>query len=141
MADGTGLPPGEGRVEHGRLIYAAKCAACHGENAEGGAEIGLVGRIPADAFPFADSLNAPRRIGNYWPYAPTLFDYIRRSMPLDRPGSLTDEEVYSLTAFLLYKNEIISEDAVMNAETLPRVEMPARDRFVPDDRLNYQVVR
>lgn len=141
MADGTGLPPGNGTVTHGAEIYAVKCSACHGPDGEGGAEIGLVGRQPNDAFPFAEDQTAPRRIGSYWPYAPTLFDYIRRSMPFDRPGSMTDDEVYSVTAFLLYQNDLISEDAVMNAETLPAVDMPARDRFVPDDRLNYQVVR
>lgn len=141
MSDGIGLPPGSGTVAHGADIYGAKCASCHGPDGEGGAEIGLVGRQPNDSFPFAEDPAAPRRIGSYWPYAPTLFDYVRRSMPFDQPGSLSDEEVYSITAFLLYKNELVPEDAVMDAETLPAVHMPARDRFVPDDRLNYDVVR
>ena len=140
LPDGTGLPLGSGRVAAGEVIYAAKCAACHGAEGEGSTANALVGRQPDDAFPFAEDQEAPRVIGSYWPYATTIFDYVRRSMPYDRPGSLTDDEVYSLTAFLLFKNEIITEDAVMSAETLPKVRMPARDRYVPDDRLEHQVV-
>jgi S-disulfanyl-L-cysteine oxidoreductase SoxD len=127
--DGTGLPPGQGTVADGATVYAAQCAACHGPRGEG-TPVGdrLVGNDPLTATGWG------RTIGNYWPYAPTVFDYIRRAMPFDQPGSLTDEEVYAVTAFLLHLNEIIPEDAVMNARTLPLVEMPARDRFVPDDR-------
>lgn len=128
--DGTGLPPGRGTVAEGRTIYAAHCAACHGADGEGVQGVGnrLVGREPID------STGWNRTIGNYWPYAPTVFDYVRRAMPFDRPGSLTDEEVYALTAYLLHLNEVVPADAVMDASTLPQVRMPARDRFVRDDR-------
>ncbi|CAN5425860.1 hypothetical protein BH24GEM3_BH24GEM3_19870 [soil metagenome] len=95
----------------------------------------LVGREPID------STGWNRTIGNYWPYATSVFDYIRRAMPFDRPGSLTDEEVYALTAYLLHLNEIIPADAVMNAQTLPQVRMPARGRFVLDDREGSTRVR
>ena len=80
-------------------------------------------------------------IGNYWPYATTIYDYINRAMPATAPGSLTPDEVYSLVAYLLYRNEIIAEDVVMNAKTLPQVKMPARDRFIPDNRLESSEVR
>lgn len=127
--DGAGLPAGRGTVEEGAATYAALCSSCHGERGEGtAAGLRLVGREPVD------STGLNRTIGNFWPYATTLFDYTRRTMPFDRPGSLTDEEVYSVTAFLLYLNEIIPEDAAMDAATLPQVVMPARDRFVLDDR-------
>jgi S-disulfanyl-L-cysteine oxidoreductase SoxD len=129
LPDGTGLPPGEGTVESGASLYRAQCASCHGVEGEGTpAGNRLVGWEPIDGTGWN------RTIGNYWPYATTLFDYIRRTMPFEAPGSLTDEEVYALTAYLLHRNEIIPADGVMNRGTLPRVEMPARDRFVPDDR-------
>jgi S-disulfanyl-L-cysteine oxidoreductase SoxD len=129
LPDGTGLPPGDGTVESGASLYQAECASCHGVDGEGTpAGNRLVGREPVDGTGWN------RTIGNYWPYATTVFDYVRRTMPFEAPGSLTDEEVYALTAYLLHRNEIIPADAVMNRETLPRVEMPARDRFVPDDR-------
>lgn len=133
--DGLGLPPGSGSVAEGAEVYAARCAVCHGATGREGPEDELVGTEPAD-FPFGDdpaSLGA-RTIGTYWPYATTLFDYIRRAMPLNEPGSLSNEEVYALTAWLLSQNDVIAEDAVMNATTLPQVRMPARDRFVRDDR-------
>lgn len=135
--DGTGLPPGQGTGAGGAVLYAAKCAACHGADGEGVRGVGdrLVGREPID------STGWNRTIGNYWPYATSVFDYIRRAMPFDRPGSLTDEEVYALTAYLLHLNEIIPADAVMNAQSLPQVQMPARDRFVLDDRESSTRVR
>ena len=93
-----------------------------------------MGRIPGDSFPFAHEEKAVKTIGNYWPYATTLYDYMRRTMPQTSPGSLTPDELYALTAFLLSKNEIVAADASMNRATLPQVRMPARSRFVPDDR-------
>ena len=135
MPDGTGLPPGSGTVQEGAEVYAAACATCHGPSGEGAANDQLVGTTAVRG------IDDPMTIGNYWPYATTLFDYIRRAMPYDRPGSLTDDEVYALVAWLLHQNEIISADVSMDAQSLPRVEMPARDRFVPDDRLQYQEVR
>jgi cytochrome c len=128
MPDGEGLPAGSGTVAEGAELYAVQCAACHGFNGEGGLNDRLVMHSPNET------------VGNYWPYATTVFDYIRRSMPYNLPGSLEDDEVYALTAHLLYLNNIIPEDAEMNAETLPKVEMPARGKFVVDDRQNYQEV-
>lgn len=126
--DGTGLPPGSGTVAEGREVYDLQCVACHGPTGTEGPNDRLVGTEPWVDYP------SGRAIGNYWPYATTLFDYIRKAMPQLTPGSLSENEVYAVIAYLLYLNELVPEDAVMNAETLPRVEMPARDRFVVDDR-------
>ncbi len=143
MPDGTGLPPGSGTVARGAKIYAAKCMACHGASAQGGPFDRLVGREPREGFPFGKHPQETwaRTIGNYWPYATTLYDYINRAMPFDAPNSLEPDEVYSLVAYLLFLNEIIPEDVVMNAQTLPKVEMPARDRFVPDNRKGGTEIR
>lgn len=132
--DGTGLPPGRATPAEGAPLYAARCAACHGRTGREGPSDILVGRLPGDGFPFGRDPRIPKTIGNYWPYATTLFDYLRRAMPLDDPGSLTDEEVYRLTAYLLFLNQLIPADAVIDAASLPAVTMPARDRFVPDPR-------
>src|SRR6185369_13209373 len=121
----------------GATLFAAKCANCHGSAAEGTpVAVALVGRNPGDAFDFAVSRDKERTktVGNYWPYATTLYDYIHRAMPFDKPGSLAPDEVYSLVAFVLARNGIVKDDAVIDARTLPAVRMPARDRFVPDDR-------
>lgn len=134
MPDGTGLPEGEGTVAEGEEIYYRMCAACHGVTGTEGPDDRLVGREPREGFPFGDTRGLTKTIGNYWPYATTLYDYTYRAMPFDAPGTLEPDEVYALVAFVLFKNEIVGEDAVMNRETLPRVQMPARDRFVPDDR-------
>lgn len=134
MPDGTGLPEGEGTVAKGEELYYQLCASCHGVTGAEGPNDVLVGREPREGFPFGETPGSTRTIGNYWPYATTLYDYTNRAMPFDEPGSLEPDEVYSLVAFLLYKNEIIEEDVVMNRNTLPEVAMPARDRFVPDDR-------
>jgi cytochrome c len=132
--DGVGLPPGRGTSADGAPIYAARCASCHGKTGKEGPNDVLVGRLPNDAFPFAKDPRAPKTIGSYWPYATTVFDYIRRAMPPDKPGSLRDEEVYGLVAYLLSLNELIPADAVVDATSLPKVKMPAHDRFVPDSR-------
>ena len=132
--DGVGLPPGQGTAADGAPIYAARCASCHGRTGKEGPNDVLVGRLPGDAFPFAKDPRAPKTIGSYWPYATTVFDYIRRAMPPDKPGSLRDDEVYGLVAYLLSLNELIAPDAVVDATSLPKVKMPARDRFVPDTR-------
>ena len=132
--DGVGLPPGRGTSADGAPVYAARCASCHGKTGNEGPNDVLVGRIPGDAFPFAKDPRAPKTIGSYWPYATTVFDYIRRAMPPDKPGSLRDDEVYGLTAYLLFLNELVPADAVIDAATLPKVKMPAHDRFVPDSR-------
>ena len=132
--DGTGLPPGGATSAEGAPIYAARCAACHGKTGKEGPNDRLVGRLPNDAFPFGREASVPHTIGNYWPYATTVFDYIRRAMPPDAPGSLKDNDVYALTAFLLYLNELVPADAVIDAKTLPNVKMPARERFVVSPR-------
>lgn len=139
--DGRGLPPGRGTARDGAAVYVAKCAACHGMKGEGLSADRLVGRNPGDRFDFATTPTLLRTIGSYWPYATTLFDYTRRTMPFPEPGSLEDDEVYSLVAYLLFLNDIIGEDAVMDRETLPGVRMPARDRFVPDDRTGGPTIR
>jgi S-disulfanyl-L-cysteine oxidoreductase SoxD len=121
--DGEGLPPGRGTVSAGEQVYVSKCAACHGPTGTEGPMDRLVGgTLPV------------KTIGSYWPYATTVFDYIRRAMPFDRPGSLTDQEVYAVTAWLLFKNQIIAADQVIDAQTLPQIRMPNRDGFVPDPR-------
>ena len=132
---GKNLPPGQGTVADGKLVFAAKCAACHGAAGEGTPPLypKLVDREPAD-FSFDTDFKITHTIGNYWPYATTLYDYINRAMPLTAPGSLTPSEIYSVTAYLLAANGVIAEDAIMDATTLPKVKMPARDRFVVDDR-------
>jgi len=132
--DGAGLPPGRGTSADGAPIYAARCAGCHGKTGKEGPNDVLVGRLPGDAFTFARDPKAPKTIGSYWPYATTVFDYIRRAMPPDKPGSLQDDEVYGLTAYLLSLNELIAADAVIDAASLPKVKMPAHDHFVPDTR-------
>jgi S-disulfanyl-L-cysteine oxidoreductase SoxD len=134
MPDGTGLPAGRGTSTEGAPIYASKCAACHGTTGKEGPNDILVGHEPRVGFPFSQDPKLPHTIGNYWPYATTVFDYIRRAMPPTAPGSLTDGEVYSLTAFLLHANELVGADAVMDRTTLPGVKMPAREHFVPDAR-------
>jgi mono/diheme cytochrome c family protein len=139
--DGADAPPGSGSVAEGRVVYDAKCAVCHGPTGREGPNPQLVGREPRDGFPFAETRGIVKTVGNYWPYATTVFDYVNRTMPLSAPGSLTDDEVYAVTAYVLFLNEIISENSVMNAETLPAVVMPARDRFVPDDRVGGPEVR
>ena len=134
---GAGLPAGQGSWATGKPLYAAKCSMCHGVNGEGGGAgfyPTLIGAQPRDSFPFAHDVKIPHTIGNYWPYATTVYDYIHRAMPYTAPGSLKPDEVYSIVAYLLAENQVIPRDAVMNATTLPKVKMPAHDHFVPDDR-------
>jgi cytochrome c len=140
MPDGTGLPPGGGTAADGAPIYASQCANCHGDTGQKGRDW-LAGRQPEDAFPFGQQPRERKTIGSYWPYATTLFDYIRRAMPQNAPGSLGDDQLYALTAHLLNLNGIIEVNTEMNAQSLPRVRMPARDRFVPDDRRGGEEVR
>ena len=132
---GTGLPPGEGTASAGAAIFAQKCAVCHGPHGEGqGPYPQLIGRVPPPGFAFATDVKAPKTIGNYWPYATTVYDYVHRAMPFNAPGSLTPSETYGIVAYLLSANGIIPASAVMNAKSLPAVRMPARSHFVPDNR-------
>jgi cytochrome c len=129
-ADGQGLPDGGGTASAGQPIFAQKCAGCHGANAEGTQS----GPRLVDPTPFTVGTNQPT-IGNYWPYATTVWDYIHRAMPFDAPGSLSNDEVYALTAYLLAQNGIISADDRMDAQSLPAVQMPNRASFTaPDPR-------
>src|SRR5262245_7785488 len=123
--DGSGLPPGSGTSAAGAPVYAAKCLACHGDKGAGQPNDRLVGGQGTLASP------APvKTIGSFWPYATTVFDYVRRAMPYNAPHSLTNDEVYALTAYLLHHNGVITEGDVMNAQTLPRVKMPNRENFI-----------
>jgi cytochrome c len=122
--DGSGLPPGQGTAVEGKAIYDALCASCHGPKGTGGSAGELAG---------GSSLTGPhpdKTIGTYWPYATTIFDFVRRSMPLNAPRSLSDDQVYAVTAYLLHINGIVGEQAEMNAKSLPEVKMPNRDGFV-----------
>ena len=139
--DGHGLPEGEGNVRQGEQIYREKCIACHGENGMGGPFDTLVGRLADDAFPFALDPGVVKTIGNYWPYTTTLYDYINRAMPHNAPGSLGNDEVYALVAYLLHQNNIVPADIVLSADNLATITMPARYRFVPDNRRGGPEVR
>jgi S-disulfanyl-L-cysteine oxidoreductase SoxD len=141
MPNGTGLPDGRGTVAEGAATYAAKCASCHGKAGEGGPFDRLVGRDSGEGFAFAKDARLVKTIGNYWPYATTLFDYTARSMPFAQPGTLSANEVYGLVAYLLSLNKIVPDDAVMDKGSLPKVVMPARDRFVMDNRAGGKVVK
>lgn len=121
MPDGTGLPDGRGTVERGRALYKNQCVQCHGADGRGADYDALAG-------------TAAYTVGNFWPYATTLYDYIYRAMPQAVPGSLPADDVYSLTAFVLYLNDLLPADGFLDRDSLPRIEMPGRDRFVYDDR-------
>ena len=138
---GTGLPPGRGTYEAGARVYAAQCAVCHGARGEGVApNPRLVGAEPKD-FGFGRDRKLVKTVGNYWPYATTLYDYVNRTMPFNAPGTLRPDEVYSVIAWLLAENEVVPRTAVMDARSLPRVQMPARGRFVRDNRTGGPVFR
>src|SRR5215510_2807071 len=123
--DGTGLPPGNGTPEQGAVVYTQKCQSCHGEKGAGKPNDPLVGGQGT-----LTNKEPVRTIGSYWPYATTVFDYVRRAMPYTESKSLTNEEVYAVTAYLLHLNGIIGAQDAMNAESLPQVEMPNRDNFI-----------
>jgi S-disulfanyl-L-cysteine oxidoreductase SoxD len=127
--DGQGLPPGSGSVQEGRMIFAEKCASCHGEKGEGGVGDRLVGGQGTLA-----SAKPVKTVGSFWPYAPTLFDYIRRAMPMNAPQSLDNQEVYALSAYILNLNGLVADDATLDAKSLSAIKMPNRDGFVPDPR-------
>jgi len=124
LPDGTGLPPGSGTPAQGAPIFAQKCAMCHGENGKGGIA------APVTNFSPKATLDGGKSIANFWPYATTVFDFIRRAMPYNKPRSLSDQEVYALTAYILRLNDLIADGAVIDAKTLPQVKMPNRDNFI-----------
>ena len=133
--DGEGLPPGSGSVSEGEQVYRATCVACHGPTGTEGPNDRLVGTEPWEAWP------ATRTVGNYWPYATTLYDYIRKAMPQTTPGSLSPDETYAVIAYVLHLNDILPADAELDATSLAAIVMPARDRFVPDDRRGGAEIR
>jgi S-disulfanyl-L-cysteine oxidoreductase SoxD len=124
---GAGLPRGGGTAREGARVYEQKCVACHGAKGAGKPADALVGGRGTLA-----SKAPVRTVGSYWPHATTLFDYVRRAMPITSPLSLSDDEVYAVSAYVLFLNGIVGEDAPMNAQTLPQVKMPNRDGFVSD---------
>ncbi len=135
--DGTGLPPGEGSVAEGEGLYEAQCASCHGLFGEG------EGRWPiiAGGEGTLDTAHPEKTVGSYWPYASTLWDYIHRAMPYPAPQSLTDDEVYSISAYVLYLNDIVDDDFVANKETFAAVKMPNEPNFYIDNRPDVQNTR
>lgn len=129
---GEGLPPGGGTVALGATVYAASCAACHGDDLQGGSQAGQDGEALVGGRGTLQSAEPVKTVESYWPYATTIFDYVKRAMPMDEPGSLSDEQIYCLTAFILFKAHIIDDDTVIDAKTLPLVQMPNRHGFVTD---------
>ncbi len=131
LPNGAGLPVGHGDAAQGKIIYEQKCKECHGEHGEG-----QPGKYPALAGGVGNltSLKPVKTVGSYWPYATTLFDYVRRAMPYDHPRSLSVDEVYSAAAYVLFLSGIVTETQELNEKTLPQVKMPNRDGFVPDAR-------
>jgi cytochrome c len=125
MPDGTGLPPGSGTPAQGAKIFAEKCVACHGENGKGGLYAALIGGLP-----LTSGIDTPKTIANFWGYSTIVFDFIRRAMPYQQPRTLTNDEAYALTAYVLALNKIIGENDTMSARTLPKVQMPNRDGFI-----------
>lgn len=123
--DGAGLPPGSGTPAQGAKIYAQKCAMCHGENGKGGTSAAVVGGAP-----LTSGIETAKTIANFWGYSTTVFDFIRRAMPWQQPRTLSNDEVYALTAYILSLNKLIGENDAMNAQTLPKVKMPNRDGFI-----------
>lgn len=123
--DGKNLPEGTGNAAQGAMIFALQCAACHGPEAIGGSADPLVGEVGSLASEYPE-----KTVNSYWPYATTLFDYIRRAMPIDRPFSLSADEVYALSAYILSQDGIISADLDLNEKNLPQVTMPNRDGFI-----------
>jgi len=125
MPDGSGLPDGQGSVQQGQELYAAQCASCHGST-------GVEGPITPLVSPDAPSTDArlSQAAGSHWPYATTLFEYIRRAMPFQDPKSLTNDEVYAVTAYILFRNGVIAEEDIVDATSLPAIVMPNREGFI-----------
>ncbi len=133
LPDGRGMPPGSGSVVQGKAIYEAQCLACHGDKLQGGIGDKLIGG--RGSLVNSDPKKGPvKTVESYWPYATTLFDYVKRAMPLYTPGSLSNDEVYAVSAYILSEAKIVGADAVLDARTLPQVQMPNRNGFVADRR-------
>ena len=139
--DGAGLPSGSGDAAKGGTVYADKCAACHGKQLEGNPAKGIGGDKLLGGRGTLASKTPVKTVESYWPYATTLFDYVKRTMPFNTPGSLSDDDVYSVVAYILSEAKIIKPADKMNATTLPKVVMPNRDGFEPDPRPEVQLYR
>ena len=127
--DGRGLPPGSGTVSRGREVFDQQCASCHGDKGEGSVGDRLVGGQGT-----LGTAKPVRTVGSYWPYAPTLFDYIRRAMPQNAPQSLGNEDVYAVSAYILHLNGLLPADATLDAKSLAVIKMPNREKFTDDPR-------
>ncbi len=139
--DGSGLPPGSGTAAEGAKVYAENCSACHGSQLQGNPAKGIGGDKLIGGRGTLASANPVKTVESYWPYSTTLFDYVKRAMPFSSPGSLTDDQVYSVVAYVLSQAHIIKPAETMNARTLPRVKMPNRNGFIPDPRPELALYR
>src|SRR5437588_10136398 len=139
--DGRGLPPGKGTYAQGQKVYADSCVACHGDKLQGVPTAGIGGDKLIGGRGTLATEAPVKTVGSYWPYATTLFDYVKRSMPFTAPGSLSDEQVYSVVAYILGEANILPKNAEVNASSLPAIAMPNRNGFVPDPRPEIELYR
>jgi S-disulfanyl-L-cysteine oxidoreductase SoxD len=139
--DGRGLPPGSGTAAAGAKVFAENCAACHGDKLQGNPEKGIGGDRLLGGRGTLATATPVKTVESYWPYATTLFDYVKRAMPFSSPGSLSDDDVYSVVAYILSEAKIVKPTDAINAQTLPKVAMPNRDGFIPDARPELQLYR
>ena len=139
--DGRGLPPGRGTYAEGQKVYADSCASCHGDKLQGVPTAGIGGDKLIGGRGTLTSATPVKTVESYWPYATTLFDYVKRAMPFNSPGSLSDGQVYSVVAYILGEANIVPKNAALDAKSLPAVRMPNRDGFVPDPRPEIELYR
>ena len=139
--DGRGLPPGSGNAAAGATVYADTCAACHGDKLQGNPAKGVGGDRLLGGRGTLATATPVKTVESYWPYSTTLFDYVKRAMPFNAPGSLSDNDIYAVVAYILSEAKIIQPNDTMNATTLPKVVMPNRDGFIPDERPELQLYR
>ncbi len=139
MPDGRGLPAGKGTPSEGKAIYVDNCAACHGTDLQGVKDAGGAPLVGGRGSLMSGS--PKKTIESYWPYATTVFDYVKRAMPFNAPGSLNDNQVYAVTAYILYRGDLIGEGDIINAKTLPRVDMPNKNGFIADPRPDVNTYR
>jgi cytochrome c len=140
-ADGSGLPPGSGTAAAGAKVYADTCAACHGDKLQGNPEKGIGGDKLLGGRGSLATKTPAKTVESYWPYATTLFDYVKRAMPFSAPGSMKDDDVYAVVAYILSEAKVIKPTDTMNAQTLPKVAMPNKDGFIPDSRPELSLYR